>query len=225
MTTKQIISELKKYSKKENIEGMKRFGIRPNNKLLGVNIPIVRKMGKKVGHNHVLALELWQSGIHEARILASIIDEPELVTAQQLEQWAGDIKSWDICDQACSNLFCRTKVARKRMSAMIRDDREFVRRVGFVVLTALAVHDKAMADSEFAKFFSYFKKYSTDERVYVKKAISWAMREIGKRRSRQMHQKIMALAEELKQKPSKSAKWIASDVIRELSNPKFLRFD
>ncbi|MFA5047859.1 MAG: DNA alkylation repair protein [Patescibacteria group bacterium] len=225
MTVKQIIGELKRQGKKANIIGMKRFGIRPNDRLLGASMPIIRKLGKKIGRNHELALELWQSGLHEARILASIIEDPEAVTSQQADIWVADLKSWDTCDQLCGNLLDKTKLVEKKIFKWTKNKQEFIRRAGFVVLAWSAVHNKKLPNKEFEKYFSLFKKYSTDERVYVKKAISWAMREIGKRRSRVMHRRILVLAEELKKKSSKSARWIASDVTRELSKPENLRFN
>ena len=203
-----------------NIEGMKRFGIRPNDILYGISVLEIRKMGKQIGKNTELALKLWNSKIHEARILATIIAEADKLTSTQLDKWVSEVKSWDTNDQLCGNLLWRLKSPEIKINKWSKDKREFVRRAGIVLLAALAVKDKTLPDSFFEKHFSLLKKYSTDERIYVKKAISWALREIGKCRSEKLRLKTIKLAEEIKQIDTPSARWIASDVIRELSKRK-----
>ncbi|PIS07877.1 DNA alkylation repair protein [Candidatus Berkelbacteria bacterium CG10_big_fil_rev_8_21_14_0_10_43_13] len=220
MTAEEIIAQLKTYESAKNREGMARFGITGENVLGGPNLPTLRKIAKEIGRNHELALELWNSGIHEARMLAVFIDEPDKVTEKQLDDWAADFDSWDICDQTCSNLFDKTDFAYRKAFELVKREEEFVRRTGFVIITALSVHDKKMADEEFVKFFPMIKKYATDERNFVKKAVNWCLRQIGKR-NKELNKKAIKLAEEIKQIDSKSARWIAADALRELNNKKF----
>ncbi len=223
MTYNEIIARFKKLKNPRNIEGMKRFGIRPNDKVYGVNIPVIRCMGKQIGKNTELALQLWDSKIHEARILATIIAEADNLTAAQLDKWVSELKSWDTNDQLCGNLLWRIAKPEIKINKWSKDKREFVRRAGIVLLAALAVKNKKLPDSFFEKYFPLLKKYSVDERVYVKKAISWALREIGKCRSEKLRLKTIKLAEEIKKLDTPSARWIASDVIRELSKRKARR--
>lgn len=212
-----VVLQIKKLKNPRNIEGMKRFGIIPNDKVYGVNVPAIRGLGKQIGRNHELALELWESKIHEARILATIIAEPDRLTGAQADHWVADLKSWDTNDQLCSNLLWKIKKPEIKINKWSKDKREFVRRAGIVLLAVLAVKDKTLPDSFFEKYFSLLKKYSIDERIYVKKAVSWALREIGKRRSEKLRLKVIKLAEKIKKLDTPSARWIASDVIRELS--------
>lgn len=220
MTYSQIISQLKKLKNPRNIEGMKRFGIIPNDIVYGVNMPTIRKMGREIGKDTELALKLWDSKIHEVRILATIIVESDKITSAQLDRWVGELRSWDTNDQLCSNLLWKIKKPEIKINKWAKDKREFVRRAGIVLLTALAVKKKDLPDSFFEKYFPLLKKYSVDERVYVKKAVSWALREIGKRRSEKLRLQTIRLAEEIKKLDTPSARWIASDVIRELSKRK-----
>lgn len=220
MNSKQIISELKSHANPKNVEGMARFGINPKN-ILGVSTPVLRKMAKETGKNHKLAQELWKSKIHEARILACFIDEPEKVTKSQITSWARDFDSWDICDQCCGNLFDKTPFAWEKAYELVHRKEEFVRRTGFVLMATLSVHDKKAKNSDFEKFFSLLKQYSTDERNFVKKAVNWALRQIGKR-NLTLNKKAIKLAKEIQKIDSKSAKWIANDALRELQSEKVL---
>ncbi|MFH1386916.1 MAG: DNA alkylation repair protein, partial [bacterium] len=173
MNKVEIIQELKKHSSPKNIAGMARFGINPKN-TQGISIPILRGMAKKIGKDHQLAAELWQTKIHEARLLAGFIDDHKLVTTKQMEKWARDFDSWDICDQVCSNLFDKTPYAYQKAKQWTKSNKEFVRRAGFVMMACLAVHDKKAPDEKFLPFFLLIEKYSTDERNFVKKAVNWA---------------------------------------------------
>ena len=216
MNCNQIIKKLKSLKNPENVAGMARFGINPNN-TYGVSIPTLRKMAKESGKDHSLAQELWASRIHEARILAGFVDDPKLVTAEQMENWVKDFDSWDICDQVCSNLFDRTPFAHKKAIEWSNREEEFVKRAGFVLMAALSVHDKKAQDDEFLIFLPIIKREATDERNYVKKAANWALRQIGKRNST-LNKKAMETAKEIQKLGSKSARWIASDAIRELTS-------
>lgn len=220
MNVTDIVKKLKSLKNPKNIEGMSRFGINSKN-TLGVPVPILRAMAKKIGKDHNLASELWKTGIHEARILAGMIDDQALVTEKQADSWAADFDSWDVCDQVCMNLFDRTKFAYKKAAFWTKDKREFVRRAGFALMAALAVHDKKANDEDFIKFLPLIKKYSTDERNFVKKAINWALRQIGKR-NKALNKEALKVAREILKTDSKTAKWIAKDAIRELTDKKTL---
>lgn len=216
MEVRKIIEKLKSLSNPKAIEGMARFGINPEN-TYGVSIPTLRKMAKEIGNSHILAQELWSSGIHEARILAGMIDEPEMVTEEQTEGWVKDFDSWDVCDQVCGNLFDRTPFAYKKAIEWSKRYEEFVKRAGFVLMAELAAHDKKTGDEEFLKFFPVIKREVTDERNFVRKAVNWALRQIGKR-NLSLNKKAIETAQEIQKIDSKSAKWIASDAIRELTS-------
>ncbi len=214
MTSDQIIANLEQLANAQAIEGMARFGIRPA-QALGISIPTLRKMAKDIGRNQALALALWDSGIHEARILASMIAEPQLVSAELMEKWANDFDSWDVCDQVCGNLFDKTPYAYQKATQWCQQEREFVRRAGFVMMAELAVHDKKAQDEAFMQFFPLIKQHAGDERNFVKKAVNWALRQIGKRNS---HLRTLALecAYEIQDMDSKTARWVAKDALKEL---------
>jgi len=221
MTSKEIINHLKKHSDPKNREGMARFGINPQH-ALGVRIPVLRKLAKKIGKDHKLAQDLWKTRIHEARILATMIDELEKVTEKQMEQWIKEFNSWDLCDQCCMNLFDKLPIAWKKAIDWAERDEEFVRRAGFALMACLSWHDKEAKDKDFIKFFPVIKKYSRDERNFVKKAVNWALRQIGKR-NLNLNKEAIKVAKEVQKIDSKSAKWIANDAIRELTNEKVQR--
>jgi 3-methyladenine DNA glycosylase AlkD len=213
---KEILNKLRSLSNPEAVAGMARFGINPKN-TYGVSIPVLRKMAKQIGKNHLLAQQLWVSGVHEARILAGIIDDPEMVTERQMESWVKDFDSWDVCDQVCSNLFDQTRFAHKKAIEWSKRDEEFVKRAGFVLMAALAVHDKEKSDREFEKFFFLIKKEAMDERNFVKKAVNWALRQIGKR-SAYLNRVAIKTAQMIQKKNSKAARWVAADALRKLTS-------
>ncbi len=214
MLSDQIIANLKQQANAQNVEGMARFGIRPA-QVLGISMPTLRKMAKEIGRDHALALELWDSGIHEARILASMIGESRLVTPQLMDAWVNDFDAWDVCDQVCGNLFDKTPNAYQKAVEWCQQEKEFVRRAGFVMMAELAVHDKKAQDEAFLQFFPLIKHYADDERNFVKKAVNWALRQIGKRNS---HLRTLALecAYDIQNMDSKTAQWVAKDAIKEL---------
>ena len=182
-------------------------------------MPILRRMGKEIGKNHALALELWQSGIHEARILAGLIAEPAKMTPRQMDAWVKDFDSWDVCDQVCMNLFDKTAFAWQKAKAWTSRKEEFVRRAGFALIASLACHDKKADDEKFIALFPLMKNAACDERNYVKKAVNWALRQIGKRNPALRKEAIKA-AREIQKMNSRSARWIAADAIRELRSRK-----
>ncbi len=212
----EVLNALKKLGDPRNVAGMARFGIRPA-VALGVPKPALRKLARDLGQDHDLAQELWGSGVHEARVLASMIDDPAKVTADQMDTWAKDFDNWDICDQCCLNLFWKTAFAYEKAEEWSADGREYVKRAGFVLMACLAIHDKKSGDAAFRRFLTIIKRESTDDRNFVRKAVNWALRQIGKRNAK-FRQKAMEVALELQQAESKSARWIGSDAVRELSS-------
>ncbi len=212
---KEIIEKLKSLRNPKNIEGMSRFGINPNN-TYGINMPVLRKMAKEIGNSHALAQELWKSGIHEARILASMIDEINRVAGAQMDSWARDFDSWDVCDQTCMNLFSKTRIAVGKAVEWSRNEEEFIKRAGFAMMACIAWTRKDAKDSDFEKFFVEIKKSSDDERNFVRKSVNWALRQIGKR-NLALNRKAVAVAKDILKQDSRAAKWIATDAIRELT--------
>ena len=218
MNYNKVINQLKSMGDPKSVEGMARYGINPNNNL-GISIYKLRPLAKKIGKNHELSIKLWNSGIHDARLLAVFIEDPTQVTDEQMDLWAQDLDSWDICDQACTSLFDLTPHAWKKVFEWSKRKEEFVKRVAFSIIAGLAVHDKKASDLKFEEFFTIIKRESTDERNYVKKAVNWALRNIGKR-NLVLNKKAICIAKEIKNIDSKSAKWIANDAIRELTSDK-----
>jgi|SRR3989339_671836 len=210
-----VIEQLKKAANPKNAAGMARFGINANN-ALGVSLPNLRQLAKQLGKSHVLAEELWKSGIHEARILASIVDDAKQVTSKQMDAWVREFDSWDVCDQVCLNLFDKTPFAYSKALKWAREPKEFVRRAGFALMACLAVHDKSAKDKDFIQFFPLIKQQAIDDRNFVRKAVNWALRQIGKRNDN-LKKKALALSKDILKLETKTAKWIANDAIRELS--------
>lgn len=216
-----VLQRLRSLSSPKAVEGMARFGINPTN-TYGVSIPTLRKIAREIGRNHGLAADLWKSGIHEGRILASMIDEPETVTERQMEEWVKGFDSWDVCDQCCSNLFDKTKFAHQKAVEWSMRSEEFVKRAGFVLIATLSVHDKKTQESQFAMFLPVIKREAVDERNFVRKAVNWALRQVGKR-SVNLNSAAIKTAEEIMKMDSKSARWIAADAIRELKSDRVQR--
>lgn len=214
---KKIIGQIKKHSNEKNRQGMARFGIEVKY-ALGASMPVLRKLAKELGKNHKLAGGLWATKIHEARILACLIDDSKLIREAQMEKWVSVFNSWDLCDQCCMNLFDKTSLAEKKAIEWAKRNEEFVRRAGFALMATLAVHDKKMADKDFLKFFPLIQKTASDERNFVRKAVNWALRQIGKR-NKNLNKEALILAKNILKQDSKSAKWIARDAIRELESP------
>jgi len=214
----EVLNKLKQLANQENVEGMRRFGINSQG-TLGVSIYTLRPIAKELGRDHPLALELWSSGIHEARILAAFVDEPGQVSPRQMDLWAADFDSWDVCDQVCSSLFDRTPYAWDKAVEWSARPEEFVKRAAFVLMAALAVHDKQSADMRFEAFFPILVREACDERNFVKKAVNWALRGIGKR-SLLLNQRAIEIAEQIAALDCKTARWIARDALRELTSEK-----
>ena len=211
-----ILKQLRSMSNPENVRGMARYGISSKN-TLGVSIPALRGIAKEIGKNHELAQQLWKSGIHEARLLAAFIDELSKVNEEQMDSWVREFDSWDICDQVCSNLFDKTPYAYAKAFEWSSEKGEFVKRAGFVLMAALAVHDKRATDEKLEKFLPTIKRGATDERNFVRKAVNWALRQVGKRDT-YLQKEALKTAKEILKLDSRSARWIANDAIRELES-------
>ena len=218
MTCKEIIKDLKALANPANVAGMARYGINSAG-TLGVPMPVLRSMAKEIGRRHDLAAELWRSGIHEARILAALIDNPLEVTDEQMERWVLDVDSWDVCDQLCSNLFSRTCLAFTKAAVWSGRPETFVKRAGFVLMACLAVHDKKADDARFVAFLPLILRESVDDRNFVKKAVNWSLRQIGKRNPA-LNCLAVETARKIREIDAKSARWIAADAIRELTDEK-----
>ena len=214
MKASEIVKHLEKKGQKRNIEGMAKFGINVR-KAYGVPVPELRRLARHIGAHHMLAADLWKTGVHEARILAGYIDDPVRVSERQMDEWVRDFDSWDVCDQVCGNLFDRTDFAHRKAIEWSARKEEYVKRAGFVLMACLAAHDKRAGKAAFEKFFPIMVRECGDDRNYVKKAVNWALRQIGKR-SMALNREAIAVAEEIAKKDSPAAKWIASNALWEL---------
>ena len=214
MELDEVLAELRRAADPTRLTGMARYGIATDS-ALGVTVTELRAIARRIGRDHALASALWDTGIHEARILATIVDEPERVTDAQAESWVADVRSWDLCDGLCGNLLDRTPFALDKAVEWSARDEEFVRRAGFVLIATSAVHRKDLPDERFDVLLPTIRAGATDDRNAVKKAVSWALRQIGKR-SPGLHARAVATAEEIRAIGSRPARWIASDVLREL---------
>ena len=222
--TNKILTHLQSLANPVNVAGMARFGIRPARTVLGISVKQLREIArttraevKDKAERHALAADLWASGIHEARILASILDEPALVTEAQMEAWAAEFDSWDIVDQCCGNLFERTPFAYAKALEWADREEEFVRRAAFSMMAYIASHQKKLPDEAFAPFFQAILARAPDERNFVKKAVNWALRGIGKR-SETLRQQAMQVARQMQALDSRAARWNAADTLRELES-------
>ncbi len=214
----KVIEKLELNANPDLLYGMAKYGITPK-KAYGIRIPVLRNLAKEIGKNHRLAGKLWKIDNRETRILASMIDMPEIVSEAQMERWVNEFDYWEICDQCVMNLFEKTDFAYKKAIEWSSRESEYVKRAGFVLMARLAVSDKKAVDSKFEKFFSYIKKEAIDERPMVKKAVNWALRQIGKR-NMELNKKAINVSREIKNQNSSSAKWIAGDALRELTDKK-----
>ena len=216
MSVDSLVAEMRSKADPRAVAGMARFGISSKG-TFGVSMPALREMARRVGKDHSLALGLWDTGYHEARILAALVDDPEAVSDDQMERWVRDFDSWDVCDQCCGSLFDKTKLACLKATDWSRRGEEFVKRAGYVLMAELAVHDKRAPDSEFLQFLPIIEEGSSDPRNYVKKAISWALRQIGKRNLK-LNREALKAARRISLGVGPTSWWAASDAIRELES-------
>lgn len=213
-TPDDVLAQLRAMANEDDRLGMARFGIQVDN-ALGIRVTALRKLAKPLGKDHALAAALWRSGIHEARILASIVDEPAKVTDAQMERWVKGFDSWDLCDQVCMNLFDKTGDAFDKAFGWSEREPEFTKRAAFALMACLAWHRKELPDDDFRPFFPVIEREAWDERTYVKKSVNWALRQIGKR-SGGLRSDALECAARIAEQETTSARWIARDAIREL---------
>ncbi len=212
----EVLEQLEARAKLGNVGGMARYGMSVERRL-GVSVPDMRKYAKELGKDHKLALDLWQTGVPEAQIVAAMIGEPEKLTEKQMEDWVKDFDSWDVCDQVCMNLFEKTPLAWKKMLDWSKRKEEFVKRAAFALIACLAWHDKKAEDEKFTDLFPVIAQGATDERNFVKKAVSWALRNIGKRNVK-LNRAAIEAAKDIKKIDIRTARWIASSAIKELES-------
>jgi 3-methyladenine DNA glycosylase AlkD len=217
-TCEEVVERLRSLGDPKAVEGAARFGIHVSD-ILGVSAPNLRKLAKDIGTDHALAGRLWKTGIHDARGSAALVDDPAKVTPQQMEQWAADFDSWAVCDAACCCLFDKTPHAWDKAVEWTGREPEYVKRAGFVLMAALAVHDKKAPDERFEAFLPLLVEHATDERNFVKKAVNWALRQIGKRDAH-LNKLAIGAAGDIRRIDARAARWIASDALRELTSDK-----
>lgn len=212
-----ILEQLEGLARPGAIVNANRIGITPKTIFYGAKIPELRKLARDAGTNHQLAQVLWQSNIHDARILATMIADPEQMTETQMEQWVKGFDSWDLCDQCCLNLFSKTNFAYNKVVEWSSREEELVKRAAFALMATLAIHDRAAMDKKFIAFMPIIMKQATDERLHVKKAVCWALRQIGKRNPT-LNQAALETAEALQEHTSRAARWIAGEAMDELTS-------
>jgi len=224
-----ILAELRSLGSERNRAGMARYGINVTN-AFGVSVYELRRLAKRLGTDHDLALALWASGKHEARILACFVDDPARVTETQMEAWTADFDSWDVCDQATTSLFDQTAHGWTKATEWAKRDEEWVKRAGFALMAGLASHDKGATDRAFLRLLPSIERGAFDERNFVKKAVSWALRNIGKR-NQALNAAAIARAEKIRESTdahgtrrgtpkARAARWVANDALRELTSAK-----
>ena len=196
------------------LAGMARFGIVGDNRL-GLSVPSMRAIARTLGRDHALALTLWETGLPDARIVASMVADPALLTSRQMDAWVKGFASWDVCDQTCLNAFSKSPLAWRKVAVWAQRKGEFVRRAAFALLATLAVHDKRATDQAFITALALVEAAAHDERNFVKKAVNWALRNIGKRNPA-LRVAAIESARRIQQQGSRSARWIAADALREL---------
>jgi 3-methyladenine DNA glycosylase AlkD len=215
--TNTILTVLYSKANPKNVEGMARFGIKSTGKVLGIPTPFLWSLKKNIGKNHDLALDLWQTEILEARILAAFISDPKLITKSTMDQWVKGFDNWAICDGVCMHCFRNTLYAHEMIRPWTKRKEEFIRRAGFTMMATLSVADKKSEDAVFLKYLPIVYTYATDERNYVKKAVNWALRQIGKRNMK-LNAAAIKMAKKIQKLDSSAAKWIAADALRELKS-------
>lgn len=212
-----ILKRLEAAGSEENRAGMRRFGVETA-LAFGVPMAVIRPLSREIGRNHALSLALWDTGYHEARILAALIAEPARVTPEQMDEWVACFNSWDLCDQV-TNIFIKTDHAAEKISEYVCNEREFVRRAGFAMIAWRAVHGKKLGDDVFLEDLRRVQAGAMDPRNFVKKAVNWALRQIGKR-NLALNEAATHLATDLSASPDKTARWIGNNALKELTSAK-----
>jgi len=215
--TRKSLAMLKAKSTRAYRDGMARYGL-PSDNALGVPVGAIRAIAKQLGRNHKLALALWKTGVFEARMLATMVDDPAEVTPAQMDQWTADFDNWGICDTACFVLFDRTPHVGAKIRKWAPKKEEFVRRTAFALMASAALHDKDSDDKVFLKYLPLIERAAADNRNFVKKGVSWALRSIGSR-SVGLHKASIALAAKLAKSEDSTERWIGRDALNDLQRP------
>ena len=215
MLVAEVLSRLRSMQNPQTVAAMAKQGIVPR-AALGLSNAQLHQVAEDIGIDRLIAQQLWASGIHDARVLASLVDDPERVTPKQMERWVRDFDNWALCDACCFNLFDKTPFAYAKAVAWSARKEEYVKRAAFSLVAALAAQDQKAPDSEFLRFFPIIRREAGDERPLVRKAVAWALKEIG-RRNRSLRRLVTDTVKELDQMEAKSAHWIASDVLKDLT--------
>ena len=213
-TVALVLAELRKHGEQRNVEGMARFGIRAE-QIYGVSKPKMDAIAKAIGKNHDLGLRLWETGIHDAKLLGMLICDPQRVTSSQMERWVREFDNWDVCDGTCCHLFVDASPAWEKAFAWSSRKKEFEKRAGFAMAAYLAIHDKTTKDDAYRKFLKVIEREAWDERNFVRKAVNWALRNIGKR-NRRLNREAIVAAERIRRQGTRAGRWIAADALREL---------
>ncbi|HEU5262824.1 MAG TPA: DNA alkylation repair protein [Gemmatimonadales bacterium] len=217
MDKTDVLAWLKRRGSRRNVLGMARYGIRAA-RVFGVSVGTLQSLAKQLGKDHALATALWRSGWYEARLLAALVDDAERVTRRQMNAWAAGFENWADCDTVCFHLFDRTPFAWEKTRQWAKSPREFVKRAAFALMACLALHDKAAPDKRFLAMLPLIEKGARDERNFVKKAVSWALRSIG-RRNVALNAAAVAVAKRLALSEDSAPRWIGRDALRELASP------
>lgn len=211
---RSVLSELEALATQHDRENLQRFGITAS-RALGVSMANIQRLAKRLGRSHELAAALWETGCYEARLLTSFVDEPALVTPAQMDRWCADFDNWGICDTVCFHLFDRTPHAWGKVAEWSGRPEEFVKRAAFALLASLAGHDKRAGNELFLENLPRIERAAADERNFVKKGVSWALRGTG-RRNAELYAAALAVAERLAASPEPAARWVGKDAIRDL---------
>ena len=212
-----ILARLERLGSRRNREGMARYGL-VSKQVFGISVGTLRWMAKQLGTDHDLAIALWRTGWYEARMLAVFVDDAARVTPAQMDRWCRDFDNWGICDTTCFALFDRTPHAFSKIRRWAPRQQEFVRRASFALLASVALHDKHAQDRKFVACFPLIARAASDERNFVKKGVSWALRSVGSRNIA-LHRQAIVLARKLAASRTTSARWIGNDALRDLERP------
>jgi 3-methyladenine DNA glycosylase AlkD len=221
VTSRQVLATLRRMAKPRYKEGMARFAI-PSDRAFGIPMGDLHKLAKRIGRDHALAEDLWTTGVYEARMVAAFVDEPAAVTPAQMDRWCDDFDNWATCDTVCFKLFDRTRHAFAKVRAWARRPGEFQKRAAFALLASIAAHDKKAPDAAFLKCLPLIERAARDERNFVKKGVSWALRGVG-HRGPELHAAAVALARKLAASDEAAARWVGKDALRDLLRPLVLR--
>lgn len=214
MTSQQVLAWLARRGRQRNVDGMARYAIHAD-QVFGVSMGTMKPLARRLRPNHALALELWATGWYEARILAALIDDPAEVTVRQMQSWVADFDNWAVCDTTCMHLFDKSPLAWTKARQWARSPREFVKRAGFALMASLSVHDRVSSDRRFLAFLPIIERAAADDRNFVKKGVSWALRGIG-HRNPALHRAAVTVARRLAASSDSPRRWVGKDVLRDL---------